>query len=683
MSQCYHRHMTPWAKFVQLAAVFFIAVAFFPTRTSAQISEGANTHHTVIISQVRGNECCSAGNAENVLLQLDAARKANVPLTLTVRYDALSDRQIVSLLHRAGAQGHELGAFLEITPKFASDAGVAYPGDPETWYHAEQAYFVGYPPDDRRKLIDTYMKRFFSVFGRYPTTTTAWIIDTASLRYLREKYGVLVHEITREQWGTDSYTLWGGPPHQPYWPTDSWVFQPSASVSATLPLIVRQTVADPVWNYGDTSNSHTSQPNDYSLENRGFDYFRHLFSQAHGQSQPTTFALLGLENSMSQKDQEEFGRQVAFVGRWQEEAPRRQVLKAKELAAWYQQPENYHPFWLDAGRDQSAPSQQAWYVTTPTYRARLRQDGQDLFLSDLRLYSPEFTDPYTDATASRSAFWVVPFVLDGGRFWQDDTYFHSPANDQLSQRKKGTSSPTALLIANNLTQPLSTTSVAGKIEFGSVASFDQDGFSLRPDAKILSSPLLDGVIDGLFWTSGREKLWGFSSTNEGQYIRYVPEILQPSLQQERAERYPFLFPEIRSRPISAEKSQLLLTNSFALASRNPIRLAFFPKDEYGFPALIEDDPSITTDGREVNITITRPDGGSGLLFADLKSQHPQKITITLQWHGVELSTDAVFAPNCKRLFRECLITPKYFWWYLRNWVGDQYRSLQNRLSDTI
>lgn len=292
------------------------------------------------------------------------------------------------------------------------------------------------------------------VFGNYPTTTTAWIIDTPSLQYLREKYGVLLHEITREQWGTDSYTLWGGPPHQPYWPTDHWAFQPSASVSTTLPLIVRQTIADPLWNYGDTSSSHTSQPNDYDQKQRGFQYFRHLFTQAHGQSWPTTFALLGLENSMPEKYQLEFIRQLEFVSEWR--GPNNHVLTGQQLAQWYQDPTHYRPFWVDAGRDESESQQQAWFVTTPNYRVRLRQDGKLLYLSDLRLYSSEFEDPYAKNIASRSAYWVSPFVIDGARFWTDDqaSDFHAPFTDQITDRPQKYSRPEAKFITRELTQPL-------------------------------------------------------------------------------------------------------------------------------------------------------------------------------------------------------------------------------------
>ena len=85
---------------------------------------------------------------------------------------------------------------------------------------------IGYQPDDRKKLIDTYMTAFQNAFGYYPATSVSWMIDPLSLAYLQQKYGVSVQEITREQWGTDSYTIYGGPPHYPYKPSQNWAIVP-------------------------------------------------------------------------------------------------------------------------------------------------------------------------------------------------------------------------------------------------------------------------------------------------------------------------------------------------------------------------------------------------------------------------------------------------------------------------
>lgn len=668
----------------RLAIIFFFIIELlflFSHLALAQITAPPTLHHTVIISQVRGRECCSPGGTNELKRQIQGAEKSSIPLTLTVRYDALEDPEFILILRRALKQGHEIGAFLEITPQLAQESGVAYSGPVETWYQAQQSYLIGYKPDDRQKIIDQYMQRFRAVFGNFPTTTTAWIIDTPSLKYLREKYGVLIHEITREQWGTDSYTLWGGPPHQPYWPSDQWAFQPSASVSATLPLIVRQTIADPLWNYGDTTSSHTSQPNDYDQKERGFKYFRHLFSQAQSQSWPTTFSLLGLENSMPEKHQQEFVRQLEFVGEWQ--GPDNQVLTAQQLARWYQDPAHYHPFWVDAGRDEAEPNQQAWFVTTPHYRARLRQDKKLLYLTDLRLYSSKFEDPYASDTASRSAYWIVPFVLDGARFWTDDQplAFHEPFTDQVTDRPQKYSQPESKLLSRELQQPLLLQVQPDQFSLGNWISFSPNSFLLGSWKEEKQSPLLKEVIKNNQWQNGQgQALWGLSAVQTDGLLQISPQIWNAaSLVSERESRYPYLFPELRNRPIDATKSTLLLTNRFAQAGRNPVRIAFFPKDASGFPIVIDESPAIVATGQDVTVQ-TSPDIGSGLVFADIWSPHPQKTIITLEWHDITLSTEAVFAPNCQAQWKQCLTRPQFLYWYLRNWLGDQYRSLQQRFN---
>jgi hypothetical protein len=50
--------------------------------------------------------------------------------------------------------------------------------------------------------------------------------------------------------GVDSYTLYGGPVHYPYYPSQNWALVPAAQNNENMPIIVRQTITDPVYNYG-------------------------------------------------------------------------------------------------------------------------------------------------------------------------------------------------------------------------------------------------------------------------------------------------------------------------------------------------------------------------------------------------------------------------------------------------
>jgi len=186
----------------------------------------------LIINQVRGNECCDEGNENALVQQIDSIKRNNLKGNFALRYDVLSNPAYTKILKNLkgeqvdDGEQFELGAFLEITPKLAQDASVLYKGDSDNWYKAQNVYTVGYEFEDRKKIIDKYMENFLLVFGYYPKFSTAWIMDTNSVNYMNEKYGIYVHQITREQWGTDSYTLIGGPPHYPYPPSSDWLFVP-------------------------------------------------------------------------------------------------------------------------------------------------------------------------------------------------------------------------------------------------------------------------------------------------------------------------------------------------------------------------------------------------------------------------------------------------------------------------
>lgn len=359
-------------------SLILITSIFFPQVARADSDPNRGKGQVLFINQVRGRECCDVGSLRALHEQLDVFAELQLPVFFTLRSDAIADPLIVETLqeYRAENTTISLGIFLEITPLLAAESGVAYPTSAERWYEAQAAYLIGYAPEDRIKIIDYVFENFFETFGYYPELTTAWMIDTPSLNYINEKYGVKVHQITREQWGTDSYTLQGGPAHYPYPASRNWLFVPDYAAEATAPatasasatqsaVIVRQTLTDPLANYGDGTASFTSQPNDY-LQNKDFSYFEKLFTQAMEQpSGQMGFALIGLENSMPEVSQTEYLRQLQFI---HEYAATNQLTFVADLEAfshyWKTQPVSVY-----AGENLTTQTgeeiEKAWWITTP------------------------------------------------------------------------------------------------------------------------------------------------------------------------------------------------------------------------------------------------------------------------------------------------------------------------------
>lgn len=649
--------------------VFSLVFLVSTVKISAQ--ELPSDHITTFIMQVRGRECCSSGSTEAVERWIARADELEVPLTLALRYDALQDDAYRSAIQDTKDHGHELAGYLEITPQLAAASGVTYSGSVEEWYQADQAFLIGYTQEERQKIIDTYMRTFREKVGSLPTTTVAWMIDAFSLRYLAENYGVTVHQITREQVGVDSYSLHGGPVHYPYYPSENWALIPAEKPSTIpMPLIVRQTVTDPVWNYGDTTSSFTSQPNDYDLAQRGFAYFTSLFEQAHRQPEPQTFTLLGLENSMPEKDQDEFLRQIEYAAQWQKKNSDNRILLSRELAENWNSRYSLRTY---SGADKNAGnSSQAWWIETPTYRVRVRYEDNTLYLSDIRLYSQTWKDPYWQKPAHNSGVNIVPFLLDGARFFENGE--RGPVNwsDSLLQRK-GHLLPTRIVIAENLSpEDLVFTRSENTVHFQyrakTLAEFQSQSFIL-PDSReaFLSHPQLSDVMTGLQWKDASGKVaWQLvSNTTTVGYTQFTPVVTLSDLAQEREQRYYLLHPEIRDRPVDEEFTRVDVKNRYAMVGRNPIRLALWLKDTQEYTVEAIKNPTVTTDNAETDVEISPQNLSYGYVFIDLNRPNFGKVQVKVQYDEFEQEESIYFVPDCKHQIISCIVQPVQAWRFLQ------------------
>lgn len=609
-------HLT-WAKILFLPIFSFIFIT----------SVNANGY-TLIINQIRGVECCDKGNLDNFARQIQLAESLNLPTNFAIRYDALLDPTYQKMFTYTPKEGIiNFGGFLEITPNLASASGVLYTGDEDNWYQANHAYLIGYQPNDRLKIIDTYMSAFYQVFHHYPNFTTAWMIDPQSLAYLKEKYGVQIHQITREQFGTDSYTLYGGPPHYPYFPSKNWALIPDSNQDSSLPLIVRQTITDPVFNYGDQSNAYTSQPNDYALRQADLTYFKFLFEQAHQQTEQNyTFALIGLENSMPEETQAEFERQLQIVQEWQK-TEENLVMKTNDFYNEFQQKKlkQISPS-VYAGHAEENPQEQAWWITGDTYRARLRLSADELFLSDLRLYQSDFPDPYLEQPAQTTGRWLVPFLFSNSISYGGDVNDPLVYNDDLTLQPQ--------LARLTLTAQLNQLRLERHQET-QVLTFFNDQIPLA-------------TFSAQTATLGGKPLESFGE------LHFFDNTFSPS------------------------HSTLTISNRFAIAARNPIRLIFYPRNQARENIYLDQLPVVITDLPLDSIVISQPNPRNGMIFIDLNNAQPAKVNVQLELAGYTKNATVYFAPACGDNLKYCLKHPLQSWWYFRNWVGDKIRDWRNR-----
>lgn len=630
-------------------------------------------HYAVIINQVRGTECCDVGSIDAFREQQRALQDRNLAATFTIRYDALTNTEFVTAIKNY--PDFEYGGLLEITPSLAAAAKVEYRGTPENWFEAQHVFLVGYSQDERAALIDAYMKQFAAVFNTYPETTNAWMIDPFSLQYLREQYGVVTHEITREQFGTDSYTLYGGPPHYPYWSGEDWAFMPSESAQNST-LILRQTITDPVYNYGDQTSAFTSQPNDYRLRGADTSYFSHLFLQAHNQpvGNGYTYAQLGIENSLTQENQEEFFRQLDIVSDWQAKANNTVVTAqgfyAIVRALPVQQISVYH------GASQNDPDEQAWWITTPKYRVRLRLSDEKLSITDLRVYDEQFPDPYLTDTAKSMGWWIVPFVLDGSRGSSGTQVGQAARNDVLKNRPSSYPNVSSWLLLDGVTNSSFVFSKNGlqfEVNNKPLIEFLPNSFELLQSvSKSLDS---QPPVNSYAWTlrSG-EQSWGFLAENDVFTSFSNPELLAG----ERKDQKLLLFPEIQLGEPHSEKTSLYINNRYAIAGRNPARLVLFPRDRKNFPVLLAGPPTISLSSTEATASSLPAHGSNGMIFIDIDSQEPIRVIAKISTGKYSQEETVYLAPNCAREFLYCLTHPQQAYWYARSVLSDKFRFLEQK-----
>ncbi len=631
----------------------------------------------LIINQVRGAECCEPGTVDILQEQLDLLTQQKLPTFFTLRWDVLTNPEFIKVINQADLEFFSWGLFLEITPELARAAEVNYTGTSNNWYQAQHAYTLGYSPTDREKLVDTIMAKYKEIFGEYPFLTTSWIIDAPTLNYLHDEYGVGVHQITREQWGTDSYTLYGGPPHYPYPASKNWALMPDYVASDPI-LIVRQTLTDPVWNYGDTQSRFTSQPNDFSQDDKGFEYFEKLFNQALFK-QPNNqigFALLGLENSMKDKYQQLFKQQLELVANYQQQGkivlPDLEIFKntwQKVVPTVYQ------------GQDLvKNTSSQAFWVTGQNYRIRIIKKDDQICIDDIRLFNSKVKDYYADHQAQDLSYWVTPFLIDGSRFYtQEQSWFGKelisdgmmPLPDVVTQPEcwqlPNLKSAQSEIKVEQRDSSLLVFTYQG-VEEEVVLTFKPTEFNLpfKP-AEIKLSWMLNGDIAyQLIEKCEVESCW------------YQPEINSAIFARAQEIQTSSFLPEQRVGGLSANNSRLYADNPYAIAGRNPVRVVFMPRNDQGVAVKLESPPEINTEVELITDPALVLDNDPQ--FYDFMANEPIKTVVKFKISDqLELETMVYFAPNCKNNFKYCLGHPNQAWWYLKSLIGDKQRLLKEKI----
>jgi len=576
---------------IRTAVLLGTLLLLFLKPTSA--AQTRDLPQVLIINQVRGEECCGTGSLDFLRMQTEALVNNGIPGYFALRYDALQNQEYVAYLKEISNKNPQiinLGLLLEVTPSLAKEAGVSYSAPEDAWYEAQHVYSIGYSNDENKKMMDLIFKTFHDEFGYYPEITSSWMIKTDTLTYIHNSYGVIVHQITKEQFGTDSYTLYGGPAHYPYPASQKWAFIPDFN-DQSAPVIVRQTVTDPLFNYGNLS-AYTSQPNDYAADGKSFAYFKDLVNQALFEQPQQGFALLGLETSMDKKHQQEFINQIKYIGELHKNK-KITLPDASTIKTYW----NKKPYTVYQGSEIIHNTKDsAYWIDTPSYRFRLKISKNNVYITDIRYFDPEYMDPYQSKAAQRDGFWIVPYILDASESeTKNEKIAFKRINDtddletyiQLPKIKDNVK-PIIKINPNNISfsyidssqKNRTITFLKDEISFPFFTANEIIPYNNRSSTyPIRLSKEKNGF--SFSWKNGDVVFLSILNecTNEECNMTFASDPSQ--LEEARNTDYAYLFPEPSYRTLSPKNTDIYLNNQFAVANRNPSRLVIDPRDEYG------------------------------------------------------------------------------------------------------
>lgn len=270
-----------YKKTVFILLLSFLLLLFSKKEVSASLKlkdTSCPGRYVTFVNPVRGRSLWSNKSLTPLINQYQALQSRNFPATWLLQYDALVDRELVDETKKFLFR-HEKGIFLEVSRSLAEAAKVPY-DETVRWSSPKIVFLSAYSPKERRRLIDELMRVFKNTFGYFPKSVGAWWVDSYSINYLNEKYGVKTAMVVADQKVTDSYGVWGQWWGYPYIASRENIQTPTNDVSASSVLVIQWAQRDFIDAYGGVGeySLYSLQANDYPRVGKDISYFVDLAS---------------------------------------------------------------------------------------------------------------------------------------------------------------------------------------------------------------------------------------------------------------------------------------------------------------------------------------------------------------------------------------------------------------------
>ncbi len=420
------------------ALLGLIVLALSPFFSIAKTNDFSPTKDTTrrivnIVNFIRLLEPRDSAITEDVLYetvheQIKLMATYHLPGSFLLQYDALINPRYQQLLKNELSADSEIGAWWEITQPHAEAAGLQWRGRYPWDWHANVGFATGYAPQEREKLVDVYMEKFRSIFGRYPTAVSSWFIDEHTLGYMYDKYHIVASGNCKDQIGTDGYTMWGGYWNQAYYPSRVNSYMPAQNVSSQIGVpVFRMLGSDPIYQYESglgTAMSHVITLEPVYEKGGGDQQWVEWFLKSLANEPCLSFAYTqaGQENSFTWANMKKgFEIQMPILDSLRKGGK----ISIETLSAsgrWFAQKYSVTPATAVTAFDdyRNEGHKTVWYDSR-FYRTNIFWQHDSLRIRDIHLFDERFESPYLRkaGTSTQCIFRALP-VIDGFSWGKPD-----------------------------------------------------------------------------------------------------------------------------------------------------------------------------------------------------------------------------------------------------------------------
>lgn len=365
---------------------------------------------------------------ETVESQIDLMNKYGIKGSFLIQYDALIQPEYQKLLKEKPIEGTEIGGWWEITEPHVKDAGIEWRGRyPWDWY-ANVGFSTGYTPAEREKLVDVYMAKFKEVFGEYPKSVGSWFIDSHSLAYMHDKYGVESSASCRDQLGTDGYNLWGGYWQGGYYPSRKNVFIPAQNAANQIDVpVFRMLGSDPIAQYdcglGGKHQAVVTLEPVYGNAGGNPEWINWFFDKMiYDPAMNLSYFQAGQENMFTwPRMRKGLEYQFPLLARLAQRGDIRLETLGETGRAFRAAHALTPPSAISALDGFEKPGQKTVWFNSRNYRLNLMWEGDRMFVRDIHLFDENQESLYlnTPCTTDYCHYWTLPVV--DGNVWSNDS----------------------------------------------------------------------------------------------------------------------------------------------------------------------------------------------------------------------------------------------------------------------